>query len=138
MNMKIIRGTLFGGITYFLLGWLVWGILLMDFYTANYSQVMNRPETDMVWWAMIVSNLTTALLLTLILKWSGAKEIMDGLKIGAIIGFLFSLSIDLSFYSMTTMFNNLSGIVVDLVVNSAVMAVIGLVIVLTWGKEKTA
>lgn len=138
MNMKIIRGTLFGGITYFLLGWLVWGILLMDFYTANYSQVMNRPETDMVWWAMIVSNLTTALLLTLILKWSGAKEIMDGLKIGAIVGFLFSLSIDLSFYSMTTMFNNLSGIVVDLVVNSAVMAVIGLVIVLTWGKEKTA
>lgn len=138
MNMKIIRGTLFGGITYFLLGWLVWGILLMDFYTANYSQVMNRPETDMVWWAMIVSNLTTALLLTLILKWSGAKEIMDGLKIGAIVGFLFSLSIDLSFYSMTTMFNNLSGIVVDLVVNSAVMAVIGLVIVLTWGKEKTS
>lgn len=136
MNMKIIRGTLFGGIAYFLLGWLVWGILLMDFYTANYSQVMNRPETDMVWWAMIVSNLTFALLLTLILKWSGAKEIIDGLKTGAIFGFLFSLSIDLSFYSMTTMFNSLSGIVVDLVVNSAVMAVIGLVIVLTWGKEK--
>jgi hypothetical protein len=135
--MKIIRGTLFGGITYFLLGWLVWGILLMDFYTANYNQVMNRPETDMVWWAMIVSNLATALLLTLILKWSGAKGIMDGLKIGAIVGLLFSLSIDLSFYSMTTMFNGFSGIVVDLVVNSAVMAVIGLVIVLTWGKEKT-
>ena len=136
MNMKIIRGTLFGGIAYFLLGWLVWGILLMDFYTANYSQVMNRPETDMVWWAMIVSNLATALLLTLILKWSGAKGIMDGLKIGAIVGFLFSLSIDLSFYSMTTMFNGFSGIVVDLIVNSAVMAVIALVIVLTWGKEK--
>jgi hypothetical protein len=39
---------------------------------------------------------------------------------------------------MTTMFNGFSGIVVDLVVNSAVMAVIGLVIVLLWGKEKTA
>ncbi len=135
--MKIIRGTVFGGIAYFLIGWLVWGILLMDFYAANYSQVLNRPETDMVWWAMIVSNLATALLLTLILKWSGAKVIMDGLKIGTIVGFLFSLSVDFSFYSMTTMFNDLSGIVVDLVVNSAVMAVIGLVIVLTWGKEKT-
>ncbi len=135
--MKIIRGTVFGGIAYFLIGWLVWGILLMDFYAANYSQVLNRPETDMVWWAMIVSNLATALLLTLILKWSGAKVIMDGLKIGTIVGFLFSLSVDFSFYSMTTMFNDLSGIAVDLVVNSAVMAVIGLVIVLTWGKEKT-
>ena len=138
MNMKIIRGTLFGGIAYFLMGWLVWGILLMDFYTANFNQCAGRPEAEMVWWAMIVSNLATALLLTLILKWSGAKGVMDGLKIGAIVGFLFSLSIDLSFYSMTTMFNGFSGIVVDLVVNSAVMAIIGLVIVLTWGKEKTA
>lgn len=136
--MKILRGTVFGGIAYFLMGWLVWGMLLMDFYTANFNQCLNRPEADMVWWAMIASNLAFALLLTLILNWSGAKKIVDGLKTGAIFGFLYSLSIDLSFYSMTTMFNNFTGIVVDLVVNSLVMSVIGLVIVLTWGKQKSA
>lgn len=134
MIMKIIRGTVFGGIAYFLIGWLVWGILLMDFYTANFNQCSSRPEMEMIWWAMIVSNLSIALLLTLFLKWSGAKGITDGLKTGAIFGFLYSFSLDLGFYSMTMMFNNFTAIVVDVVVNTLVMAVLGLVIALTWGK----
>ncbi len=138
MNMKIIRGTFFGGIAYFLIGWLVWGILLMDFYTANFNQCSGRPEMEMIWWALIVSNLSIALLLTLFLKWSGAKGIVDGLKTGALFGFLYAFTLDLGFYSMTTMFNNFTAIVVDIVVNTLVMAVLGLIIVLTWGKEKTA
>jgi hypothetical protein len=90
----------------------------------------------MIWWAIIVSNFTFALLLSLILKWSGARGFLDGLKTGAIFGFLMALSMDLSFYSMSTMFNNVTAIAVDVVVNTVAMAIIGLVIVLTWGKEK--
>lgn len=138
MDMKILKGTLFGGIAYFLLGWLVYGILMMDFSLANYNQCMNRPEADMIWWAMIVSNLVYALFLTLILKWSGAKGLIDGLKTGALIGLLFSLTLDLSFYSMTTMFNSFGALIVDLIVSTIMAAVIGAVIVLLWGKEKTA
>ncbi len=138
MNMKILRGTIFGGIAYFFIGYLVWGFLLMDFYTANFNQCASRAEMGMIWWAIIVSNLTFAFLLTLILKWSGAKSIADGLKTGAIFGFLFSLSLNLSLFSMTTMFNNFTAIIVDVIVNTLVMAVIGLVIVLLWGKEKPA
>ena len=92
---------------------------------------------EMIWWAMIVSNFSIALLLTLFLKWSGAKGIVDGLKTGALFGFLYSFSLDLGFYSMTTMFNNFTAIIADVVVNTLVMAVLGLIIVLTWGKEKT-
>jgi len=136
MNMKILRGTIIGGIAYFLMGWLVWGILLMDFYTANFNQCSSRPDMEMIWWAMIVSNLTMALLLTLFLKWSAAKGIVDGLKTGALFGFLYSISLDLGFYSMTTMYNNYTAIIADVVVNTLVMAVLGLVIVLLWGKEK--
>ncbi len=135
MNMKILRGTIFGGIAYFLIGWIIWGILLMDFYTANTNQCLNKPE--MILWAIFISNLTMALLLTLFLKWSGAKGMVDGLKIGAIFGFLYSFSLDVGFYSMTTMYNNFTALIVDVVVNTLVMAVLGLVIVLLWGKEKT-
>lgn len=134
--MKILRGTVFGGIAYFLMGWLVWGMLLMDFYTANFNQCSSRPDMEMIWWAMIVSNLTLALLLTLFLKWSGAKGVVDGLKTGALFGFLYSFGLDLGFHSMTTMYNNYTAIIVDVVVNTLVMAVLGLVIVLLWGKEK--
>jgi hypothetical protein len=138
MNMKILRGTVFGGIVYFLLGWLLYGILFMDFFSANMNQCANKADEDMIWWAMIVSNLATALLLTLILKWSGAKGIVDGLKTGAIFGILLTLSFNLSSWSMTTMYNNFPSLLIDLLVSTFMLTVVGMIIVLLWGKEKAS
>jgi len=135
MNMKILRGTLFGGIVYFLIGWLVYGILLMDLFSANMNQCAARPQGEMIWWAIIVSNLTSALLLTLFLKWSGAKGILDGLKIGALFGFLVALTFDLSSWSMTTMYSNFGLLVADVAVSTVVLGIVGMAIVLLWGKE---
>jgi hypothetical protein len=136
--MRILRGTVFGGIVLFLLGWLVYGLLLMNYMTANTNQCAARPQAEMVWWAIIVSNLLSAFFLTLVLQWSGAKEIPDGLKIGAIFGILLGSSMDLSFWSMTTMFNNFGILVVDVAVLTLIMAVVGMAVVLTWGKGKAA
>lgn len=133
--MKILRGTVFGGIAYFLLGWLVWGILLMDFFSANMNQCASRPMGEMVWWAIILSNLVMALLLTLVLNWAKAKSIVDGLKYGALFGLLFGAGIGLSYWSMSTMYLNAGAMVTDILVSTVVMAIMGLVIVLTWGKE---
>jgi hypothetical protein len=134
MNMKIIRGTVFGGIAFFFLGWLVWGILLAGVMAEMMNTSLNRPATDMVWWAIIASNLVLALLVTLSLKWYGAKSIVDGLKIGALVGVLYALTADLGMYSMTTMITDLMAIIVDAVAYIVVAGVTGLVIVLTWGK----
>jgi hypothetical protein len=134
--MKILRGTVFGGIAYFLLGWLVWGILLMDFLSAKMNQCANRPEGEMVWWAIILSNLVAALLLTLVLNWAKAKKILDGLKFGALFGILLVSLFDLSSWSMTTMFSNIGALLIDILVSTVVLAIVGLVIVLTWGKEQ--
>ncbi len=134
--MKILRGTVFGGIAYFLLGWLVWGILLMDFFTANMNQCASRPMGEMKWWAIILSNLVMALLLTLILNWAKAKSIVDGLKYGALFGLLFGSGIGFSYWSMSTMYLNAGAMVTDILVSTVVMAIMGLVIVLTWGREK--
>ena len=136
MNMKIIRGTVFGGIAFFFLGWLFWGFLFAGTMETMYNPTLNRPENEMIWWAMIASNLVLALLVTLALNWAGAKGIADGLKIGAIVGALYALSVDLGMFSMTTMINNMTGIVVDTLAYAVVTAVAGLVIVLTWGKGK--
>jgi hypothetical protein len=134
--MKILRGTIFGGICYFILGWLVYGILLMDYFSANINQCANKPMEEMVWWAIIVSNLAAALFLTLIMHWRNAKGIYDGLATGAIFGSLFTVIIDFSFWSMTTMYSSITTILIETVVSAGVYAVVGMVIVLTWGKEK--
>lgn len=136
MIMKILRGTIFGGILYFFLGWLVYGIILMDFYSANTNQCANRPEGEMIWWAMILSALIVALLLTLILNWAKAKVVVDGLKTGAIFGLLYTAAMDLSMWSMTTMYSSIGLLLIEIVVNTIVYALVGMIIVLTWGKEK--
>jgi hypothetical protein len=135
--MKILRGTIFGGIVYFLLGWLVYGILLMGYFSANMNQCVAKPMGDMIWWAIIASNLVTALFLTLILKWSGAGGIMDGLKTGAIFGILLTLSYDLSSWSMTTMYKSFWSLVVDVAAGTFMLAIVGMMIILLQGREKS-
>ncbi len=133
--MKILRGTIFGGITYFLIGWLVYGILLMDFFSSGTNHCANRPMNEMIWWAMIISNLAMAFLLTLILNWKKASGMIDGLMTGAIFGALFTTMIDFSFWSMSTMYTNISTILVEIVVAAVIYGLVGMVIVLTWGKS---
>jgi hypothetical protein len=134
--MKILRGLLFGGIAYFLLGWLVWGILLMDFMTANSNQCAARPAGEMIWWALILSNLVAALFITLFLKWANARSVVKGLIIGALFGLLYASMVDLSMWSMTKMFNNIGILIADIFSSAVVFAIVGMIIVLTWGKEK--
>jgi len=136
--MKILRGTIFGGIAYFFLGWLVYGVLLMDFYMANTNQCANKPQGEMIWWAMIVSTLLFALLLTLILNWSKTETVKDGFITGAIFGSLFTAINSFSFWSMTTMYTSFIPIIVEIVVAAIILGVTGMVIVLTWGKNKTS
>jgi hypothetical protein len=89
----------------------------------------------MIWWALVLSNFVFAFYLTLVLNWAGAKGILAGLKIGAIFGTLYALSVDLGMFSMTTMFLRPAGIVIDTLAYAVVSASVGLLIVLLWGKE---
>jgi hypothetical protein len=134
--MKVLRGTVFGGIFYFLFGWLVYGVIFMDYFTAHINQCANKTDGSMIWWAIIASNLLAALFLTLFLKWSGTSTIKDALMKGALFGALFTAMIDLSFWSMTNMYDSLVTMLAETVLSAVVYALMGLVIVLTWGKEK--
>jgi hypothetical protein len=134
---KILLGGLAGGVTFFLLGWLVYGVLLMGFSKANYNQCAMRPMEEMVWWAMILSNLAFGFLLAIVFGWSNTASAASGAKVGGVLGILISLSVDLSFYATSSMFSNFTAVLVDLVAFSAMSAVAGLVVgwVLGMGKK---
>ncbi|PJB56833.1 MAG: hypothetical protein CO098_12980, partial [Bacteroidetes bacterium CG_4_9_14_3_um_filter_41_19] len=53
------------------------------------------------------------------------KTIIGGVKIAAIIGGLFALSIDLSFYSMTTLYSSFTPIIVDIIAFTIMSAITG-------------
>jgi hypothetical protein len=74
----------------------------------------------------------------MVLKWAGAKSIADGLKTGAVFGVLLASGMDLGFWAMTKMYNSFAVLVVDVVVYTLMMSVVGLLIVLLWGKDTPA
>jgi type IV secretory pathway TrbD component len=133
---KILLGGIAGGVTFFLLGWIIYGVLLMDYTTANYNQCAMRPMQDMIWWALILSNLAFGFLLSIVFSWSNTTGIMAGAKVGAIIGLLLSLSIDLSYYSMSSMFSNFTAVIVDIIVYTIMSAIVGVVVAWVMGMGK--
>jgi len=133
---KILLGGITGGVALFLLGWVIYGILLMDYMTTNYNQCMNRPMEGMVWWALILSNLALGFLLATIISWSGTTGMMAGAKKAAIIGLLLGVSLDLGFYSMTTMYNDPTAILVDVIAYIVYLAIAGGVVGWVMGMVK--
>ncbi|HLF35991.1 MAG TPA: hypothetical protein VI583_17240 [Cyclobacteriaceae bacterium] len=133
---KILLGGIAGGVAFFLLGWLIYGILLMDYSAANYNQCAMRPEEGMVWWALIISNLGYGFLFATVFGWSNIRGIAGGAKAGGIIGILVILSIDLGMYSMTTTFSRFSAVILDIFVYTVMSTIVGAVVALAMGKKE--
>lgn len=133
---KILIGALAGGVTFFFLGWLVYGMLLNSYMAANFNQCAAKPMGEMTWWAMILSNLTLGLLISLVFSWSNTRGIRDGAKVAAILGLLMAASFDLSTYSMSNLFNNITALLIDVLVYTLLVTIVGIVIALVIGKKE--
>lgn len=133
---KVLIGGVVGAITFFILGWLVYGMLLMDFMMANTNQCMMKPMEEMNMLAMFASNLAISMLLAIIFSWANVSNMMDGMKIGAIVAALASLSFDLNLFSMSTMFSGIHVMLMDVAVFTVLIAITGGVIakVMNMGK----
>lgn len=123
---KFIIGGIIGGVAFFLLGWLVWGILLMDFMKNNAGTATGvmREQADMVWWALIVGNLFSGLFVSYVLNKAGSASAGSGAATGAAIGLLVGAGFDFTFYG-TSNIMNLNGFLVDIVANTIVTAIVG-------------
>jgi len=137
MNMnKILVGGVVGGIAFFFLGWLIWGIILMDFMTANSNQCMVKPMDQMIWWALILSNFAWGFLLAIVFAWSNTSGWMAGARRGAIFGLVTCLAIDLGYYSMTTMYSGITAMIIDVIAMVVMVTVGGALIAWTMGMVK--
>jgi hypothetical protein len=135
---KVLLGGIAGGVAFFLLGWLIYGILFKDYMTSNYNQCAAKPMEEMVWWAMIVSNLAYGFLLALIFSWSNTTGIMAGAKVAFIVGLLICISMDFSMYSMSTMFPGLKVLLIDVIIGTVMITIVGAVVVVVMDMVKKA
>ncbi|MCU0360073.1 MAG: hypothetical protein MUF75_05040 [Bacteroidia bacterium] len=129
MNSKqVLLGTLLGGVSFFFLGWLIFGILIEPLMRENCNTSINLPMEEMRFGPLILSNLIWGALLTLVLHWNQQKGLMGGLKTGAFIGLLVSAAMDLSLHSMTTYYHSLKGVALDVMANTLMYALVGAVL----------
>lgn len=138
MNNRVLVAALVGGVAAFLLGWLVWGILLMDMLRDINPQIegVEKDPPNLV--LIFVSNLVWALFYALIYsRWANISTFKSGLMAGAWIAGLIALSFDLMFLASTNMMS-LNGALIDIVANVVVGGLVGGVIGWVLGYNRAA
>ncbi len=127
---KLLIGTLIGGVAFFALGAILYGMLLkntMAEMMPGAAGVM-RADADMNMVAMIVGNLAAAFLLAYIFeRWAGIRSFMGGMVAGATIAGLIALSYDSMMHGTTTLMT-WGGVILDTVVSAVMGGVAGGVI----------
>ena len=123
---KFLTGTVVGGITYFILGYLFYGLLFVDFFNGNLGSATGVFKTDdLIWWSLILGNLAGAGLLTYIfLKWAHISTFKSGLRAGAAVGFLMTLSWDFVGFGTGNILN-LQATLMDVVIGTVMTAIAG-------------
>ncbi len=120
MNLKVLVAALVGGVVAFLLGAVLFGMLLAGYYETHmvhYDGLMRAPEeVDLV--LTFLSNFILALLLAYAFHGMGVADMRRGALTGAVLGFLLYLCVDLGFIAMMNYFTSPMVVVVDVLANT--------------------
>jgi|SoiMethySBSTD1v2_1073268.scaffolds.fasta_scaffold1627285_2 hypothetical protein len=114
MDMKrLIVGTVVGAVVLYVLGYVIFELAAGTFYAANRGPSSGAFRDLPLQWPLVVASVAYAALITLgALSRESVPSITTGAVVGAVIGFLSWLQVDLVFYSyMTT--RALAVVVVD-------------------------
>ena len=122
---KFIVGGLLGGVINFFAGWLVWGILLMDFMSKHATNSSAfRPQEGMIFWALIVGNLCFGFLVAYILYMADIRSARSGAIIGAISGALMTAAFDFNIYAQMDLYD-ISIVLPDILASAFVTGLVG-------------
>ncbi|MCB0793968.1 MAG: hypothetical protein KDB88_04455 [Flavobacteriales bacterium] len=116
--MKILLATGAATVVGFLVGWLLFGLLLMGWYESQtiMYEGLHKAIPDMG--ILFAAHIPWALMLAYALDKMGARSLMGGMLPAAIISALAILSMDLFMSSMMNLWHSPLVIVVDTVANA--------------------
>ncbi len=131
---RFIIGTVVGGITLYILGYLIFDLALAEFYAANAGSATGLVKDPQVIWAIALGTLSYAALLAFAIGTrADSTTIVEGLKIGAIVGFLMWFGADFIFYGIFNI-SNLTLTLVDSLLELIRGGITGAVIATVLGK----
>jgi len=134
---KFLTGTLVGGIAFFFIGYLFYGVALMGFFAQHSGGGPGKSMEEMVWWALILGNMAQGALLTYIfIKWANISSFAAGASAAATIGLLIGLGMNMIRFATSNAFD-LTASLADVGVVAALNGLAGGIIgaVLGMGKK---
>lgn len=136
MEKKLIWGGLAGGATSFLLGWLFYGFLLMDFFEAQATPGIYKEMPDFPF--LIIGNIIMGFLYaTVIGSWAKAVSAADGAKKGFVFALLLSCGFDFIMYS-TANIMTMQAMFADIAVSTVMGTIVGAVVAMVMGSSQKA
>lgn len=126
MNTKMLVAGLIGGVAFFLLGWLLYGILLMDTMSSYSNAACMRAEGDYNMPLLILGNLVWGFFVAYVFShWASISTFATGAQRGALLGFMLSLAMNCMWYAMSTCMTSFTGSIIDIVVSTVMWAIVG-------------
>lgn len=128
MNIKsFLISSVVGGIVYFLLGWLFYGILFSDIYPSTDNENLLFVFLGCLVYALFLAYV--------FLKWASISTLASGAKAGAILAFLTSLS--MNFFMFSNKIMDAKNFIIDIAIMVVCGAIVGGAIAFIIGKTKT-
>ena len=95
-----------GGVTLFFVGFFLWGIVFDGFFAAHVGSATGVVKEQMDFLQLSLGQFLWAVLLAVVIGiYARVAGFGPGFKIGALLGFLMSLSVGLTQLSMTNLFD---------------------------------
>jgi hypothetical protein len=130
MNKRFLITGLVTTVINLLLNAAGYAFILKDFYHSHpagseeFMKQLERPPDQLIIWAMVVTSLAMGFFITTVMKWSGARTFVSGLKYGAVVGFLFWSAVNFGLYASSNHFS-LPSVLVDFVCSAISMTISG-------------
>lgn len=131
---RLLLAIVAGGFTFLAVGGLIYAVLLAGFYEANLGSATGVMREVPIGWAMLISQLGMAALVTYVFVHVGVTSAAEGLKTGAVFGLLFGVAISFDLFAVTN-WSNATVAFVEPVVTAVRVAVAGGVIGWALGKS---
>lgn len=133
-TQKLAIGSVVSAIVLFVVGYVLFDILVLDYYAANAGAAGVGLRESQIYWAIFVGALGYGVLVTyLVGKQADEPTLAGGLKAGAIAGLLLWLTADFTIYGFLDLWN-LTVTVLDVVLEVVRGGITGAVIALVLPK----
>ena len=135
MVVRFIVSSIAGGIVFFVLGFLIYGLMLEPWMRTQMAEFpgMMKEAHDLI--VLAVFNLVLAAMIAFVAEnWAKARNFVDGLKVGGVLMFFYGMAVNLSFTAFMNIFLSVYAPIVDVFTMTLMGTIAGGVIGLVLGK----